>query len=108
MVGSTGMSPRLGTVLPLQNGSWEALGMALDSQEQRLQVRLRGSGLLLLVAIRAGSSGRLSGRTGCKREKTSRGVVALESPREAGDGGNVCALPHVTAWVIVPCHPCCL
>lgn len=88
MTGSTGKSPWLGMVLPLQNGWWEVLGKALGSQEQRLQVRLRGSDLLFLVAIKACGSGCLSGRIGYKHEKTGRGVTALETPKEAEDGGQ--------------------
>lgn len=105
MAGGTGMSPWLGIVLPLQNGRWEALGMALDCREHRLQAGLRGSSVLLLVAIRAHGSGYLSGRTGCKHEKSGRGVVAPETRREQG---GFCALSRVAAWVIVPHHPCCL
>lgn len=82
------MSPWLEMVLPLQNGWWEALGTALGSQEQRLQARPRGSDLLFLVAIKARGSGCLSGRTGYKHEKTGRGVMATETPREAEDGGQ--------------------
>lgn len=100
------MSPWLGMVLPLQNGWWEVLGMALDSQEQRLQAGLRGSHLLFLVTIKACGSGCLSGTTGCKHEKTSRGVAAPETPEKAGDRrgclslipGNstgYCALSHM-------------
>lgn len=57
-----------------------------------LQAGLRGSHLLLLVAIKACGSGCLSGRTGCKREKTGRGVVALETPEEAGDSRECLSL----------------
>lgn len=65
---------------------------------------LRGSHLLILVAIKACGSGCLSGRTGSKHETTGRGVVALETPEEAGNGEDVLVLFQVTAQVIVPCH----
>lgn len=86
-----------------------SLGMALDSQEEMLRAGLRGSSLLLVVAIRAHSSGCLSGRTSCKHEKIGRGVAAPEIPREARAGEGFCASPCVTAWITwVPCHSHCL
>ena len=65
--------------------------MALGCQEQRLQAGIRGTSSLLLVAR---GSGRSSGRTGCKQEKTGRGVAAPETPREAGDGGMPVPYPR--------------
>lgn len=66
---------------------------------------LGGCHLLFLVAIKACGSGCLSGRTGCKHEKTGRGMTALETPKEEEDGGMSVLFQ---AWVTLPCHTWCL